>query len=326
MSKISVIVPVYNVEEYIHRCVDSILAQTFSDFELILVDDGSSDNCPKICDKYAMQDSRVHVIHLQNGGVSVARNAGIEWALKNSNSEWISFIDSDDWVSDFYLEYLYKAVQTTRCNISMCLFKTCTEYLVENTCTLTIEIWEPEEAYSLKHTVTGYGFVWGRLYRKSIFTDLRFPEGVIWEDILTLYKFFFKETKIAVVPNNLYYYYVNPNGYTHSLWTPQKMDIFNAVEEVMAFFYENKYEWLLNRIIQYYFYMLIEQYEVIKNKKEYFKYKHQMVNKGRFFLKKYKALFPISDFSWMYEFAYPKTMYLYWVLNGICSKFNDLFI
>ena len=110
MPVISVIVPVYNVEKYLHRCVDSILAQTFTDFELILVDDGSPDNCGKICDEYAEKDSRIHVIHKVNGGLSDARNAGLDWAFANSNSEWVTFIDSDDWVDKYYLEYLYNSI------------------------------------------------------------------------------------------------------------------------------------------------------------------------------------------------------------------------
>ena len=117
---ISVIVPVYKVEKYIHRCVDSILAQTFTDFELILVDDGSPDNCGMICDEYALKDNRIHVIHKENGGLSDARNAGIDWAFEHSNSEWITFIDSDDWIHSRYLEKLYQTVNQFDCQISVC--------------------------------------------------------------------------------------------------------------------------------------------------------------------------------------------------------------
>ena len=106
MPLISVIVPVYKVEEYLSRCVDSILSQTFEDFELILIDDGSPDNCGKICDEYTKKDNRVHVIHQENGGLSSARNAGIDWAFENSDSEWLTFIDSDDWVHIQYLDLL----------------------------------------------------------------------------------------------------------------------------------------------------------------------------------------------------------------------------
>ena len=110
MPQISVIVPVYKVEPYLRRCVDSILAQTFTDFELILVDDGSPDNSGAICDEYAQKDARVHVIHQENGGLSAARNAGIDWVFAHSDSQWLTFVDSDDWVHPEYLERLYHAV------------------------------------------------------------------------------------------------------------------------------------------------------------------------------------------------------------------------
>ena len=122
MSLISIIIPVYKVEKYIHRCVDSILAQTFTDFELILVDDGSPDNCGKICDEYAEKDSRIVVIHQENGGLSAARNAGLDWVFEHSDSQWISFVDSDDYVYPHYLEKLYQAVVENNTNISMCNF------------------------------------------------------------------------------------------------------------------------------------------------------------------------------------------------------------
>lgn len=115
MAKISVVVPVYNVEKYLCRCVDSILAQTFSDFELILVDDGSPDKCGAICDEYTKKDSRVYVIHKENGGLSDSRNVGIKWAIENSDSEWIAFIDSDDWIYEKYLEILLDGIYKYNC-------------------------------------------------------------------------------------------------------------------------------------------------------------------------------------------------------------------
>jgi len=109
VAQISVIVPVYNSEKYIARCVDSVLSQTFSDLELILMDDGSSDASPAICDAYARQDPRVHVIHQKNAGVCVARNNALDWVFANSNSQWLFFIDNDDWMHPETLERLHKA-------------------------------------------------------------------------------------------------------------------------------------------------------------------------------------------------------------------------
>ena len=119
MAKISVIVPVYKVEQYLRRCVDSILSQTFSDFELILIDDGSPDRCGEICDEYKQRDGRVVVIHQSNGGLSAARNTGIIWSLENSDSDWLTFVDSDDWVHSEYLERLFRAVNKYGTKISV---------------------------------------------------------------------------------------------------------------------------------------------------------------------------------------------------------------
>ena len=113
MSEISVIVPVYKVEQFSHRCVDSILHQSFTDFELILVDDGSPDQCGAICEAYAAGDARIHVIHQKNGGLSAARNTGIDYVMEHSKSHWLAFVDSDDWVHPDYLQMLYMTARET---------------------------------------------------------------------------------------------------------------------------------------------------------------------------------------------------------------------
>lgn len=113
---ISVVVPIYNVENYIKKCVDSILSQTYKNLEIILVDDGSPDNCPQICDEYAQKDSRIKVIHKENGGVSSARNIGME----NARGKWIAFIDADDWIEEKYFEKMLDRVKTNDADIVLC--------------------------------------------------------------------------------------------------------------------------------------------------------------------------------------------------------------
>ena len=120
MPKISVIVPVYNVEKHLPRCIESILAQTFSDFELILVNDESSDNSGQICDEYSMRDNRIKVIHQKNGGPGSARNTGIDYVMQQEKAKWICFVDSDDWLHPQYLEILYKAARQENCKIAIC--------------------------------------------------------------------------------------------------------------------------------------------------------------------------------------------------------------
>ena len=127
-SLVSVIVPVYKVEKYLRRCIDSILNQTFTGFNLILVDDGSPDNCGLICDEYAEKDNRIHVIHKKNGGLSDARNAGLEWYFEHSDSKWLTFIDSDDWIHPRYLEGLLEAERIYSTDIVVCDYLDAEEY------------------------------------------------------------------------------------------------------------------------------------------------------------------------------------------------------
>ena len=237
---ISVIVPVYKVEQYIHRCVDSILAQTFTDFELILVDDGSPDNCGKICDEYALKDNRIHVIHKENGGLSDARNAGIDWAFAHSDSEWLTFIDSDDWVHPDYLNFLYRAVVENEESLSVCPYKRIKSFIPFGI-----------ETYSAIQANTQDIFVdkrvnmivaCGKLYKKSDFTFIRFPVGRLHEDEFTTYKLLFKHEKIVFVDVELYYYYVNEESITQSAWSIKRLDSLDAFRVQMQFFKKNGYK------------------------------------------------------------------------------------
>ena len=178
MAAISVIVPIYKVEAFLHRCVDSILAQTFADFDLVLVDDGSPDSCGDICEEYARKDGRIHVIHQKNGGLSAARNTGIDWAQANSGSQWLAFVDSDDWVHPDFLLRLYTMVQETGCLLSACgYFRTgggdfpamgAPEYHVLS----ADDYYCPDEAGEDVPAIA-----WNKLYHKSLFDTLRYPEG-----------------------------------------------------------------------------------------------------------------------------------------------------
>lgn len=240
MPKISVIVPVYKVEQYLCRCVDSILVQTFTDFELILVDDGSPDNCPAICDEYALKDSRIHVIHQENGGLSAARNAGIDWTFANSNSEWLSFIDSDDWVHSTYLEKLYKAVQETGLAVSICHYER-TEG--ENPTIKEIElfnpIWDTEEFYCVHATTATIAC--GKLYKKECFQEIRYPVGKIHEDEFVTYRILFAYEKVVVIDQPLYAYYQNPNSIMNRQRRWYCPDAFEADKEQMCFYKKKGY-------------------------------------------------------------------------------------
>lgn len=238
MSDISVIVPVYNVEAYIRRCIDSILNQTFTDFEVILVDDGSPDNCGKICDEYAEKDKRIHVIHQENGGLSAARNVGIEWAFTNSSSKWISFIDSDDWVHPQYLEAMLEAVNENDINVCICGYlETKCERVHTEKLKLAAQIWKTDKFFMERNSNSI--IAWGKLYLKELFHEIRYPVGKIHEDAFTTYKILFQNSHIAFIDYPLYFYYVNRNSIMHRKFFLARYDAVQALEERILFFQES---------------------------------------------------------------------------------------
>ena len=244
MPEISVVVPIYKVEKYLKRCIDSILNQSYKDFQLILVDDGSPDNCGQICDEYAMIDERIHVIHRENGGLSAARNSGIDWVFNNSFTEWITFIDSDDWVYEDCLKLLLEANLCNNTYISVC---NSTFAYNDNTQPKSItgfRITSPETFW-----VENQGnavVAWGKLYKTELFRDIRYPEGKIHEDEFTTHKLLFAQKAISVTNDGLYFYYQSPNSITRSKWNEKKLFAFEAYGEQIVFFrkygYQNAYK------------------------------------------------------------------------------------
>ena len=239
---ISVVVPVYKVEPYLRRCVDSVLHQTYRDFTLILVDDGSPDRCGEICDEYAKMDSRVHVIHRENGGLSAARNSGIDWVQENSESQWITFIDSDDWVHPRYLELLLHAVETTGLSVAVGGFERTQreEGMTEVYALPEVNVCETEAFYCAeKVTAT---VAWGKLYCKEDFAEIRYPDGKIHEDEFTTYRILFRYETIAYVDCPLYYYYQNPRSIMGGGWNPKHMAECDGLLEQVTFFRENGFQ------------------------------------------------------------------------------------
>ena len=235
MSVVSVIVPVYKVEPYIRRCVDSVLNQTFSDFELILVDDGSPDNSGKICDEYALKDNRIHVIHQENGGLSAARNAGLDWVLAKANSRWVTFIDSDDWVHPQMLEILLRNAESASVKVSVCGYlETSSDDLRQEPKDIICQTWAPEDFF-LEHN-TNAVIACAKLYCIDCFLELRYPVGKLHEDEFTTYRILFAQKQIAVTDAQLYYYFQNNAGITRSQWNPRRLDVLTAQKEQVAFF------------------------------------------------------------------------------------------
>ena len=201
---LSIIVPVYKVENYLPKCIDSILAQTFTDFELILVDDGSPDDCPALCDAAAEKDARVRIIHQKNGGLSAARNAGLDVA----RGAWIGFVDSDDYIEPEMYEVLYQAVQSTGADLALCDYAEVDE--AGAPCqSMHVSLSEGElTGQELLKRASGLmvQLAWNKLYRRAIFTQLRYPEGKLNEDLFLIPEVCLQIQKAVVVPKALYYY------------------------------------------------------------------------------------------------------------------------
>ena len=235
MATIGVVVPVYKVEQYLRRCVDSILTQSYSDFSLILVDDGSPDRCGEICEEYARKESRIRVIHQKNAGLSAARNTAIDLLMEEGEVQWLTFIDSDDWVHPNMLQCLLDAAQTFAVHIASCAFE---ETAGQNPDvpeqTLVSSLWSAKDYY-LQHG-TNATIACAKLYHRSCFTQMRYPPGRLHEDEFVTYRLLFAEKKLAVTFAPLYFYYINPEGITKKPWVSKRLDAWDAYEEQLTFF------------------------------------------------------------------------------------------
>lgn len=240
---ISVIIPIYNVEAFLSACLDSVVQQSHTDLEIILVDDGSTDSCPEICDAYAAADARIKVIHQQNRGLSTARNAGIE----SSSGEYITFVDSDDFILPDMLERLLELARRYDADYVQCGYNPCEENAVlQNTVYPCTEAEEPliydgpmdrVNAYLQRNTV--YVYVCGKLYSRRLFDEIRFPEGKIHEDIYPTLQLVHAAKRIAISRSYGYMYRIHKNSITHSPFNPKRLDKLDAIESMIAFASQN---------------------------------------------------------------------------------------
>lgn len=318
MAQISVIVPVYKVENYLRRCVDSILNQTFRDFELILVDDGSPDCCGRICDEYAASYPFIHVIHRENGGLSAARNSGIDWAFANSGSQYLAFVDSDDWLAPEYLEMLYRAVQETGCAISICGLQRTTGEALPDHQSYDVRVMASEDYYCSPTVHDGVTVVaWNKLYRKDLFSSLRYPEGKLHEDEFTTYRLVFAVDKVAVIQAKLYAYFQNNAGIMRSKWSPRRMHSLEAMEQQIRFAKEKTVTELWKRVSVLYVFNAAQQLALADQN-----YWKLLRSKLRWGLKQGRSsgAYPFGwNTLWAYELAYPWKP-LWWLVFKIKGR------
>ena len=236
---ISIIIPVYNVEKYLVRCVESVLNQTYVKLEIILVDDGSPDNCGAMCDQLSKNDPRIKVYHKVNGGLSDARNYGVERA----NGSYITFVDSDDYIAPNYIEYLYQLIQKYNSDISVC----CMVETKDNQAKYGVNAALPNEQLLsgkqasmalLRDLYMILVTAWAKLYRSNIIKEYPFPVGKKHEDEATTFKYYYEARTVAVGNHCLYAYFQNPKSITHTIGKKINADVLWAMEHRAKFFEE----------------------------------------------------------------------------------------
>lgn len=230
-EKISIIVPVYKVEAYLPKCIESIIHQTYHDLEIILVDDGSPDKCGEICDQYAQKDERIHVIHKENGGVARARNDGIEYA----SGDYISFIDSDDWIAENAYEILHQGLKQhdADCAVGKCVT------VIDKNGVLTPKK-SPDSpvrcetaSEAMKHVLLSGSAVWNRLFKREVFQHVRFPLDRVNDDEVVALHAYAECQKIVFLNKDTYYYRIRQNSITTSKFSIRNVDCYyNSVDNL----------------------------------------------------------------------------------------------
>lgn len=250
---ISVIIPVYNVEQYLEKCIKSVISQTYRNIEIILVDDGSTDKSRQICDKYAGIDERIHVIHKKNEGLSDARNSG----LKICEGKYIGFIDGDDWITNDMYEFLYQTLTKYHADVAVC------GHYVEGEGGVYgsegadggVKIYNCREAVcAVVQDEEIHSYAWDKLYKKELFDGIRYPSGRYVQDIFTTYRIFMNAQKVVCNNQPKYYYYQRENSIQRTRGSKLNWDQFSVYKEsimVLEKDYPELREFLVTRLISF---------------------------------------------------------------------------
>lgn len=246
---ISVITPVYNVEKYLCRCVDSIINQTYKNLEIILVDDGSTDNSGKICDEYAVKDLRIKVIHKENGGAAASRNCGLDVA----KGKYIAFVDSDDYVEERFVESLHTLITDSNADIAQCsyceTYSDSANFLTSGTDVCIKSCQEMiDDLYCDGERHIATAVLWTKIYKREIFDELRLPEGIMYEDEAIMPQILYSADRIAVSENDkLYAYFMSENSVMRTAFSEKKLDYITALEHRIKFYKKTGMERFINQ-------------------------------------------------------------------------------
>ena len=237
---ISVVIPVYNVEDYVRKCIVSVINQTYSNLEILVIDDGSTDHSGQICDELAATDSRICVFHTSNGGLSAARNVGIDHAT----GFFIAFVDSDDWIEPDMYQFLYQQIIEYDADISVC-----SHYIDKGNdirCKRKVNypiVCNRDEAMNMLMTdKILHNYAWDKLYKRSLFEGLHYPEGILYEDIAFTYKVMYRTQRVLVYALPKYHYTVRPGSIVSARYAVNRNYFyFNSEYQLMTFMVEHGY-------------------------------------------------------------------------------------
>lgn len=271
---ISVILPIYNIEKYLPICMESVLTQTYSNLEIIMVNDGSEDKCKEICDNYAKKDKRVVVYHKENGGLSDARNFGI----KRANGQYITCIDPDDYVDSDYIEYLYSLLKNFNTKISICQHR----IKYDNGSIKDLGS-TGSELLSLKTVLEKMMYhdvidtsAWAKLYHRDLFINVEYPKGKLFEDIGTTYALFIQCNNIAVGYESKYNYIFHNNSIVNGAFKPSKIDLIEMTDK-MATDVLNIYPDLEEAVLRRRIYSRFSTLNQMLNTQEYYEEKKKII-------------------------------------------------
>ena len=226
--KISVIIPVYKVEPYLRKCLDSVIGQTHQNLEIILIDDGSPDNCGTICDEFAAEDIRIRVIHQENGGVSAARNAG----LRVASGDYIGFVDSDDWIEPDMFACMLRGLLNADADISVC--GRYEEYKNRSVC----RGWDEKQTLDTEQAMLlllengqMQNLLWDKLFCRALFDNIWFPEGKTYEDLAIMYQLFLRAKTVVCVPEIMYHYRQRPGSIVNDTSLKNRINHYTSAKD-----------------------------------------------------------------------------------------------
>lgn len=265
MKKVSVIVPIYNVEKYVYKCIKSICSQSYRNLEILLVNDGSTDNSGDLCVEASEKDKRIKVIHKKNGGLSSARNTGLDVAT----GEYIAFVDADDSIHSKFVEILVGLCEEYECDIAQCNFLPISENslllpLNQQSSVLFYNNIQALHQLCCGNNAAPYVVTWNKIYKSRLFSQIRYPIGRIHEDEFITYQIFWKIKKMAVTSQYMYYYLQRSSSIMGNPFSIKRLDILDAFRERIQFLKRKGLEKEYQGTLKTFYYLLDKNYRLLK--------------------------------------------------------------